>query len=158
MERWNTHEGIAEEKAFMLLSALHALRFPGLADHRRKFEWFERKYLPLDAEYVYEEALVREGLDVVVKEKEVRTQCRKMFPRGTEVPRGSAYDYVLAVCEAARHRFYTEDEDGLVDPERRPLSSEAILPGPEVIEAMVEDFVRHKRESCPQLEEFIAQL
>ena len=159
MEQWNTHEGIAEEKALVLLSALHALRFPDVEAHSRRFEPYERKYVPLDAEYVYEAVITRGGLDVVAKEKdiqkEIRAQFRGVFPKGLDVPRGSAYDYVLSVCEAARHRFHAEDD--LPDPKQRLLSSEAILPGPEVIEAMAEDFVRHKRESCPQLEEFIAQ-
>lgn len=127
-----------------------------MAGHRRKFERSEREYLPLDAEYVYEEALIRVGLDAAAKEKEIRIQFRKVFPKGTEVPSGFAYGYVLSVCEAARHRF--RDEDDLVGPEGYPLSSEAVLPSPEVIEAMAEDFVRHKREHCPRLEEFIVQI
>lgn len=156
MEQWNTHEGIAEEKALVLLSELHALWFPGMKLHRRRFRRSEREYLPLDAEYVHEEVLTREGLNVAIKEEIIRAQFQRLFPKRVEVPLpGSVYAYVLDVCETARRRFHAEKD--LVDSEGYPLSSEAVLPGPEVIEAMAEDFVRHKREHCPQLEEFIVQ-
>jgi len=149
-------EAIMQTKAFVLLYDFHALRFPTQSVHRHKFRVVDDAFFPDGSYEVPERILTKRSVAIIVKEQEIRQQFRDMLhAQISQLVRGNTYGPIMELCEKARQGFHAEQD--LSDQAGQPLSSQEILPPRDVVEAMAEDFVWHRRYHCEPLERFIAQ-
>lgn len=152
-------EAYSRGKALVVLYDFHALLFPGSPVHVNRLEEPVQGYefVPRDSNYPPEASLTERGLAVMAKVAMIRQQFRGMLsPLADNLEETNVYDLVIGLCEDARLGYHAEGD--LIDETGRPMASYEILPPPQVIHAMVNDFVLHRRMHCEPLEEYIAQL